>query len=152
MEKNKRLPDFALFDQNKKEIKFSELKGKKLLLSFHPLAWTPICRAQMLSLENNYKKFLSLNTVPFGISVDSVPSKSAWGKDIGLKQLQILSDFWPHGKFSKAMNAFYEDKGFSKRSNFIINESGIIIFEKYYDISQLPDVDEVLIALKEGRK
>ena len=147
MEKNKSMPDFALFDQNKEEIRFSQLKGKKILLSFHPLAWTPVCRDQMLSLDNNYKKFLSLNTIPFGISVDSIPSKVAWAKDMGLKQLQILSDFWPHGKFSQAMNAFYEDKGFSKRSNFIVDEKGIIIFEKYYDIPQLPDVEELLSFL-----
>lgn len=150
MEKNRTLPDFVLLDQNKNRVKFSEFKGKKLLLSFHPLAWTPVCREQMLSLEKNYKKFLSLNTVPFGISVDSVPSKSAWAKDMGLKQLQILSDFWHHGKFSIAMDAFYEEAGFSKRSNFIVDENGIIIFEKYYDIPQLPDVEELLLFLSKG--
>ena len=37
------VPDFTLKDQNEKEITLSDLKGKKVLLSFHPLAWTGVC-------------------------------------------------------------------------------------------------------------
>ncbi len=33
-------PDFTLKDQNGNSVKFSTLKGKKVLLSFRPLAWT----------------------------------------------------------------------------------------------------------------
>jgi peroxiredoxin len=35
-------PDFTLKDQTGKTVKFSSLKGKKVLLSFRPLAWTPV--------------------------------------------------------------------------------------------------------------
>jgi len=35
-------PDFTLKDQNGNTVKFSSLKGKKVLLSFRPLAWTPV--------------------------------------------------------------------------------------------------------------
>jgi len=47
----------------------------------------------MLSLEENYNKFLELNTIPVGISVDPVPSKKAWAENLNLKNLKILSDF-----------------------------------------------------------
>ena len=50
-------PDFTLKDQNGKELRLSDLKGKRVLLSFHPLAWTGICRDQMLSLEQNHGRF-----------------------------------------------------------------------------------------------
>jgi peroxiredoxin len=43
-------PDFTLKDQNDQEFTLSELKGKKVLLSFHPLAWTGVCAKQMKSL------------------------------------------------------------------------------------------------------
>ncbi len=33
--------DFTLKDQNGKEVNLESFKGKKLLLSWHPLAWTP---------------------------------------------------------------------------------------------------------------
>jgi peroxiredoxin len=35
-------PDFSLKDQDRKTVRLSSLKGKKVLLSFRPLAWTPV--------------------------------------------------------------------------------------------------------------
>jgi len=35
-------PDFALKDQDRKTVRLSSLKGKRVLLSFRPLAWTPV--------------------------------------------------------------------------------------------------------------
>ena len=35
-------PDFVLKDQKGKSHRLSEYKGKRILLSFRPLAWTPI--------------------------------------------------------------------------------------------------------------
>jgi peroxiredoxin len=37
-----KVPDFTLEDQNGKTMKLSSLMGKKVLLSFRPLAWTPV--------------------------------------------------------------------------------------------------------------
>ena len=68
-------PDFTLKDQNGKDFKLAELKGKKVLLSFHPLAWTGVCATQMQSLETNRDKFKELNTIAIGLSIDSSPSK-----------------------------------------------------------------------------
>ncbi len=39
---NAKAPDFLLKDQNGKKHSLSDYKGKKILLSFRPLAWTPI--------------------------------------------------------------------------------------------------------------
>jgi peroxiredoxin len=39
--------DFSLQDQNGKTFKLSEHLGKRVLLSFHPLAWTSVCTGQM---------------------------------------------------------------------------------------------------------
>lgn len=40
------------------------MTGKKILLSFHPLAWTKVCAKQMQSPETNHETFQSLNTLP----------------------------------------------------------------------------------------
>ena len=78
IEKGVSAPDFTLEDTQEQEVRLSDLKGKKVLLSWHPLAWTGVCLDQMRSLEVNREKFAALNTVPLGLSVDSVPSKKAW--------------------------------------------------------------------------
>ncbi|MEJ5230445.1 MAG: redoxin domain-containing protein, partial [Pseudothermotoga sp.] len=101
-------PDFALKDQDGNLVKLSDLKGKKVLLSFHPLAWTSVCANQMKSLEENYDTFEKLKTVPLGLSVDPVPSKKAWAESLNLKKLKILSDFWPHGEGAKLYDIFRE--------------------------------------------
>ena len=86
-------PDFVLKDQSGQELKLSELRGKRVLLSFHPAAWTGVCAKQMQSLEKNNDTFQSLNTLPLGISTDSVPAKKAWAEHLGIKNVQLLSDF-----------------------------------------------------------
>ena len=85
--------DFTLKDQDGKELHLSDLKGKKVLLSFHPLAWTSVCAEQMQSLEKARSRFEKLNTVAFGISVDTVPSKKAWGKRAGHQEYQATFRF-----------------------------------------------------------
>ena len=141
-------PEVILKDQNGEIFKLSDLRGKRVLLSFHPLAWTGICTKQMESLERNYEKLLSLNTIPVGISVDPVPSKKAWAESMGLKNLKILSDFWPHGEVAKSFNIFREKEGFSERANVVVDEEGKIVFFKTYPIKELPDIGEIIEFLE----
>jgi peroxiredoxin len=141
-------PDFTLKDQYGEDFKLASYRGKKVLLSFHPLAWTGVCTQQMKSLEDNYKALTSLNTVAVGISVDAVPTKKAWSDNMGLQQLKILSDFWPHGGVAKAYGLFREHGGTSERANVIVDEKGKVAWVKVYEISKLPDIDEVIAVIK----
>jgi peroxiredoxin len=137
-------PDFILKDQDGKQVQLSELKGKKVLLSFHPLAWTKVCAEQMKSLEANYERFEKLNTIALGLSVDAVPSKKAWAKELAIENTRLLSDFWPHGEVAKLYGIFREKDGFSERVNIIVDENLKVIFAKTYPISQVPDIEEVI--------
>jgi peroxiredoxin len=143
-----RAVDFSLQDQNNKTFKLSEHLGKKILLSFHPLAWTSICAKQMKSLEDNKANFSSLNSVAVGISVDSVPCKKAWAESLRIIDTQILADFWPHGKVAQLYGILREKEGFSERCNILVDEMGMIAFSRIYELGQLPDIEEILDALK----
>jgi len=143
-EVGKQAKDFALKDQNGKEFKLPSFKGKKVLLSFHPLAWTEVCAKQMKSLEDNKDTLDSFNTVAFGLSVDTVPSKKAWAESLGIKNTSLLSDFWPHGEVARAYGIFRERNGFSERANIILDEDQKIIFFKVYEIGKLPDINEII--------
>ena len=143
------IPDFTLKDHHGKELNIAELKGKKVLLSFHPLAWTGVCAKQMKSLEANVETFKQLNTVALGISVDSVPSKHAWAeKELGIQETRLLSDFWPHGGVAQDLGIFRDKDGISERANIIIDENQNVVFVKIYDIPQLPDIEEILDFLR----
>jgi peroxiredoxin len=141
-------PDFTLKDQDGKDFKLTGQKGKRVLLSFHPLAWTDFCTLQMLSIEVNYGNFTKLNTIPVGLSIDSVPTKHAWAGDMKLKELKILSDFWPNGEVCRAYGMFRERYGTANRANVIVDEMGKVVWVKTYEILSLPDVNEVMDTLK----
>jgi peroxiredoxin len=140
-------PDFSLKDQNGKEFKLSSLKGKKVLLSFRPLAWTSVCHDQMRLLEENHSRFDELNTVALGIGVDSSPSNKAWAHSMEIKNTRLLADFWPHGEVAKSFGLFRDKDGFSERANIIIDEDQKVVFVKVYPTSQLPDFKEIFTAL-----
>jgi len=143
-----RIPNLKLRDHNEEEVTLDDFDGKNVLLSFHPLAWTSVCRDQMQALEANYEEFEKNDTVPLGISVDPVPSKRAWAEKIGLENLRLLSDFWPHGNFASKLGIFIEDKGISGRVNILVDDQGEVLWIKEYDVPELPDIDEVLDAVK----
>ncbi|MFU8795097.1 MAG: redoxin domain-containing protein [Dethiobacteria bacterium] len=138
---------FSLKDQHGKEIDLKDFSGKKVLLSFHPLAWTNVCAKQMESLEAKREEFSKLNTIAFGLSVDSVPCKKAWAKSLNIEHTQLLCDFWEHGKVAKLYGIFIEEKGTSERANIIIDENQKVAFVKVYPISELPDIEEIIEEL-----
>jgi len=141
-------PDFTLRDHHNCDFKLSAFTGRRVLLSFHPLAWTPVCARQMAALEKRKAEFDALNTVVAGVSVDTVPCKHAWAKELGIKETRLLCDFWPHGAVAHVLGLFRKDDGFSNRANILVDEAGRVALIKEYELSQLPDLDEIIAFLK----
>jgi peroxiredoxin len=144
----KRAPQIALPDQEGNLVDIAKLAGKRVLLSFHPLAWTRVCALQMQALEERASAFERLSAVALGLSVDPVPSKKAWAESLGIAKTRLLSDFWPHGAAAQALGLFHDKEGFSDRAVVILDEKGIIRFTKVYPVSELPDIDEQIRALE----
>lgn len=146
--KGTRAPEFTLKDQNEKDVSLASLAGRKVVLAFHPLAWTPICTTQMQDLESNRDEFDKLGAVALGLSVDSVPCKVAWAKAIDVTATSILADFWPHGSVAKAYGLFRERNGFSERAVVVIDAAGKVAWTRVYPIREVPDVREILAAVE----
>jgi peroxiredoxin len=140
--------NFILKDQYKNDFVLKAYPENYILLSFHPLAWTEVCAQQMISLELNIARFAQLSIIPIGISIDSVPTKFAWANHLGIKQVRLLSDFWPHGNVAKMFEIFREKDGFSERANILLDKELTIIWKKIYPIAELPDIDEVIQEIK----
>jgi peroxiredoxin len=140
-------PEFELKDQDGTTHSLMSLRGRSVLLSFHPLAWTGVCQRQMEALEMNAERFEALGVQVFGISVDTVPSKKAWAESIGVKKTRLLSDFWPHGEVAKSLGIFRETEGVSERANMIVDASGTVQWVKVYPIGEVPDLPAVFEIL-----
>jgi peroxiredoxin len=136
--------NFSLKNQLDKTFDLFEQSGKRVLLSFHPLAWTAFCASQMKSLEDNAEKFAALNTAPVGISVDSIPCKKAWAESLAITRTPLLCDFWPHGKVAQDYGLFRDTNGFSERANVIIDTKMNVAFVRVYPVHSVPDINEVI--------
>jgi peroxiredoxin len=141
-------PDFKLMDQHEKNFQLSRYRGKIVLLSWHPQAWTSVCTDQMRSLEANWNRFEKLNTVPVGLSTDTAPSKRAWACALSIENVRLLCDFWPHGQVAQHYGIFDPKYGTSKRVNIIVDVNGQVAWVKVYPPSQLPNIEEVFEFLK----
>jgi peroxiredoxin len=140
-------PDFELPARGEKRIRLSDYRGKNnVILSFHPLAWTGTCAAQMQDLEANIQKFIDTDTVALGISVDSVPTKQAWAESLGLRGVEVLSDFEPKGGVAKTYG-IYREEGFSERAVFVVDTEGVIRYAKVYPIQEKPDLTKIIAVL-----
>jgi peroxiredoxin len=136
--------NFSLKDQNDKTFGLYEQEGKCTLLSFHPLAWTDFCAAQMKSLEDNRKVLESLGCMAVGISVDSKPCKRAWAESLSIRHTRLLCDFWPQGGVAQKYGLFREENGFSERANVIVDKNRTVVFVKVYPVHSVPDIREVI--------
>jgi peroxiredoxin len=141
-------PEFALKDQNGRTTRLTSFKGRKVLLSFRPLAWTAVCHDQMRLLEENHLRFDELNTVALGIGVDSVPCNKAWAEAMDIANTRLLSDFWPHGETARSYGVFRDKDGFSERASIVVDEDQKVVFARVHPTSQLPDFDEIFRFLE----
>jgi hypothetical protein len=61
-------PDFTLKDQNQKEIKLSDYRGKNVVLILYPLDWSPVCTNEHACMVNDMKRFEQLNAQVLGLA------------------------------------------------------------------------------------
>jgi peroxiredoxin len=140
-------PDFQLKDQDMKDVKLSDYRGKKrVVLVFYPLDWSPVCTNEHACFVNDMKEFEKLDAEVLGVSVDSVWSHKAFAEKMGIRY-PLLADFHPRGAMSSKYGMYLEDKGITGRAVFIVDKDGKIAWMKQYDIPVLPDIKEVAAAL-----
>lgn len=146
-------PEFTLKTKNAaglQDVALSDNFGqKKTVLLFFPLAFTSVCVQEMCAVSAGLSAYTELNAAVYGISVDSPFAQEQMAQADNL-QFPLLSDF--NKEVSAAYDVLYADllgfKGVSKRSAFVIDESGTIIYsESSDDPKQLPNFDAIKAAL-----
>ena len=119
-------PDFALPDQDSKEIKLNEFKGKNIILAFYPFDFSPVCTVEFGCFQDDLGELSNLNAQVIGISVDSKHAHKEFAEKLNLS-FPLLSDF------SKEVCRLYgtlRPEGFSERAYFLIDKDGIVRFRK----------------------
>lgn len=122
-------PEFKTKDQDGKEVRLSDFRGKKVVLYFYPKDMTPGCTAEACSLRDNYRALQKAGYEILGVSTDDERSHQ---KFIAKEKLpfRLLADtdkslHASYGTWVKKSMYGREYMG-TARVTYIINEQGVI--------------------------
>ena len=148
-------PDFtatAVVDQEFKDIKLSDYRGKYVVLFFYPLDFTFVCPTEVSAFSDRYEEFKTLNTEILGVSVDSVFSHLAWIQTdrkfggVGDLNYPLVSDI--KKEISTAYNVLDPDGGIALRGLFIIDKDGVLQHATINNLAFGRSIDETLRTLQ----
>ena len=122
-------PELLGTDQDGKEIRLSDFKGKKLALYFYPKDNTSGCTAEACSLRDGYQALQAAGYEVIGVSKDSAKSHQGF---IAKQQLpfRLIAD--TDTTLQQQFGVWGKKKLYGRtymgtfRTTFIINEEGIV--------------------------
>jgi peroxiredoxin len=118
-------PDFTLRNQDGQKVSLSDFRGRRVLLVFYPLDFSPVC-ADQLSIYQEVKPEIEARGVELiGISVDHVFAHRAFRERLGI-DIPLLADFEPKGEVARAYGAYIEKVGHSNRSLVLVDGDGMV--------------------------
>ena len=146
-------PDFTLPDTNKEATTLSSFRGRKVVLSFYPAAFTGVCTNQACGLRDAMTSFNDLNTTVLGISVDSPFANGVFAEQNQINYA-LLSDY--NREVVNAYGIPFENfsgmAGYTSANRvvFIVDEQGKIVYEWFAPhLGMEPNYDEIKDALRQ---
>ena len=122
-------PEILGTDENGKEIKLSDFKGKKLALYFYPKDNTSGCTAEACSLRDGYEELQKASYEIVGVSKDSAKSHQNFIAKQNLP-FRLIAD--TETTLQQQFGVWAEKKMCGRtymgtlRTTFIIDENGVI--------------------------
>ncbi len=118
-------PDFTLRNQDGDDVSLADFKGRKVLLVFYPMDFSPVCSDQ-LSIYQEVKPELAEKGVEIvGVSVDSPYAHKAFQEKLGI-DTTLLADFEPKGAVAQAYGSYLDGLGFANRTLVLVDENGAV--------------------------
>lgn len=132
------IPDyeFEIYqNDDTKTVKFSDYRGKWLIVMFYPADFTFVCPTELEDMAKLYPKIKGMNTEVISFSTDTVFTHKAWhDTSKAIKQIEYPMGADPSGKISYAFGVLVEgdgtelteDEGLAMRGTFVIDPAGIL--------------------------
>lgn len=130
MEVGQKLPEVLGKDQDGKEIKIDDFKGKKLVLYVYPKDNTPGCTTEACNLRDNYERFLAMGYAVVGVSIQDEKSHKKFIEKYQLP-FPLIAD--TDKRLVNELGVYGEKKMYGKvtmgvfRTTFIADEDGKIV-------------------------
>ena len=124
-----KVPDLLGLDQDGKEVKVSDYKGRKIALYFYPKDNTSGCTAEACSLRDGYDELKKAGYEIIGVSKDSAKSHRGFIDKQNLP-FRLIAD--TDTTLQKQFGVWAEKKMYGRtymgtlRYTFLIDENGVI--------------------------
>jgi peroxiredoxin len=139
-------PDFSLPDQDGNTVSLSDFTGRKLLLVFYPLDFSPVCTDQLSLYQEVLSEIESKGASVVGISVDSSYCHAAFREKLNLT-MPLLADFNPKGEVSRAYGAWIDGAGISSRALVLIEDGEVVWSYASPSPAEIPGANLIFDAL-----
>ena len=122
-------PDFLGVDEDGKEHRVSDYKGRRLVVYFYPKDSTPGCTAEACSLRDNMDELLNAGYAVIGVSADTVASHRRF-KEKQQLNYPLVADV--ERKTIEAFGVWGEKKMAGRvymgimRTTFVIDANGVV--------------------------
>ncbi|MEZ6039773.1 MAG: peroxiredoxin [Planctomycetaceae bacterium] len=135
-------------DNQFKDLKLADLKGKWVCLFFYPLDFTFVCPTELVAFNKALGEFEDRETVLLTASTDSVFSHKGWcDSHDDLKSLKYLMIGDTNQELSRAYDVLDCEKGIAYRGIYLIDPNGVLRYLAVHDLSVGRNVDEVIRVL-----
>lgn len=140
-----------------KAVKFSDYRGKWLVVMFYPADFTFICPTELEEMADLYPKFTEVNTEVVSFSSDTVFTHKAWhDTSPAIKKIAFPMGADPSGKIAHAFGVLIEggefaltpDEGLPLRGTFVVDPKGILRTMEIHDNSVGRKAAETLRKVK----
>ena len=118
-------PDFTLPDHEGNDVALADFAGRKLVLAFYPLDFSPVCTDQLSIYQEVVPDIEAQGASLVGISVDSSFCHAAFREKLGLS-IPLLADFHPRGTVCDAYGALIAERGHANRSLVLVGPDGVV--------------------------
>lgn len=118
-------PDFILRNQDGEKVSLSDYRGRKVMLVFYPMDFSPVCSDQLSIYQEVKPEIAEKGVELIGISVDHGFAHKAFQEKLGI-DTPLLADFEPKGAVARAYGAYIEKVGHANRSLVLIDEKGTV--------------------------
>jgi peroxiredoxin len=124
IEAGAKAPDFSLPDQDGHEVSLGDFSGRKLVIAFYPLDFSPVCTDQLGLYQEVLGEIESKGASLVGISVDSIYCHHAFREQLNLT-MPLLADFNPKGEVCRAYGAWIDQVDHGNRSLVLIEDGEV---------------------------
>ncbi len=140
-------PEFKAIDASMREVKLSDFKGKKIVITTFPSVDTKVCSLQLKHFNKESTK-LDKDVVVLSISKDLPFALSRFCAAEGISSVHTLSDY-RDSEFGEKYGFLIKENKLLARGVVIVNTEGKVAYVEYVkELTDEPDYKTAMDAVK----